>query len=195
MSLVITRPSGLFSLTVLAIQSASCSFSHLFQVIFFPSFSANYKVTVSFPSLGAASGSHQLLQHSARRLYSCSRWNTKKKEKKILDFPFFCGWDKTVTLINHLSQCPWTGGSVDKSEFQGSRGGLRDTGRVCVVGLYSVCLCLCSLLRRLGSTSLEVGRQRQVDCPDFTVQRRFCWQHFCFAPDNGVIVPREEVSP
>lgn len=24
-------------------------------------------------------------------------------------------------------------------------------------------------------------------------QRGFCWQHFCFIPDNGAIVPCEEV--
>lgn len=32
------------------------------------------------------------------------------------NFYFVCGKDKTVTLISQLSQCPWTGGSLDKLE-------------------------------------------------------------------------------
>lgn len=189
--LVITGPRGLSSLIVLAFQPAFSSFFFFFCISprsIFSGLIANYKVTASLWSLVAASSSTSASTTTRREGCSrCCRWNTEKKNNT---FVFLLV--QAVTLINHLSQRPWTEGNIDKL-FQGSYISQLDKfkrykqhlwGYMCIY-MYS-----CEVLPHQRPVP-----QRQVDCPDFKAQRGFRCQRFCFAADNGVIVPCEEVSP
>lgn len=190
--LVITGPRGLSSLIVLAFQPAFSSFFFFFFAFLPGQFFLAWLLIIKSQRLSLEPRCRLqlnlgLYNNSARRLFSVLQMKYRKKNNT---FVFLLV--QAVTLINHLSQRPWTEGNIDKL-FQGSYISQLDKfkrykqhlwGYMCIY-MYS-----CEVLPHQRPVP-----QRQVDCPDFKAQRGFRCQRFCFAADNGVIVPCEEVSP